>query len=141
MPVVRWQTELKVSGYALCCLAGWQLAVVTALLVSPWYGLVSWIKPLVVIAVLAEGWRAARRIVARNGTLYFDDQEAWSWQQREWRLQSRLYWLSWAVLIDWRSGDQRQRFWLMRDSMSEQAWRNLRFYWLQGRNRHWQAPP
>lgn len=138
MPAVRWQTELVISRTACYLLIGWQASGVALLILSPWEQYFYLVKLILLVAMVSEGRRGIKRLSARVGSLSFDDQECWYWHQQEWRLASPLYWLSGAVLVDWRSGKQRQRFWLMRDAMSERDWRNLRFYWLKGRNRHWQ---
>lgn len=135
--MVLWQTKLIASRRARWVIIGWQLFALLLLLFSPWYQAFYLLKPLLMVAVVWEGHRASRRLAQRVGVLAFDDQEGWYWHNSEWRLKSPLYWLAGAVLIDWQSDNQRQRFWLMRDAMPEKAWRSLRFYWLKGRNRQW----
>ncbi|MBT0727850.1 hypothetical protein HGT73_10785 [Rosenbergiella australiborealis] len=137
MRAVLWQTEIHVSRYALYAAKGWMLLLLVVMLISPWFGIFYLLKPLAIIGLLYERQRTLRRLLSRVGTLHIDDQEAWYWQQQSWRVVSPLCWLPWGVMISWRCGQRHQHFWLMADSMSQQAWRNLRFYWLKGRNRQW----
>ena len=132
-----WQTEIRPSRNAVIMVNGWVLLTLAALFATPWFSFFYLLKPLAIVAVIIERSRALKRLSSRIGLLVLDDQEAWSWQQQQWRLCAPLCWLPWGVMVRWRSPKQTQCFWLMADTMSEEAWRNLRFYWLKGRNRQW----
>lgn len=137
MNAVLWQAELTPSVLANRLLNLFSLSVMAGLCFTPWYS--GWwvVKPLLMLVVIAE-WRGHRDQLARRcGSLALTDQELWIWQQQGWRLTSALSWLPWCVFVRWRCGRQRYSFWLMRDAMDEQSWRQLRFYWLLGRNRQW----
>ncbi|WP_241650163.1 protein YgfX [Rosenbergiella collisarenosi] len=138
MHAVRWQTELRVSRHALWVANGWICACLVLILLTPWHGGFFLLKPLAVLALAVERRYLLRRIQSRSGIVSFDEQEAWTWQQQQWRLTAPLCWMPWGVMLSWRCGPHHHRWWLMADSMSEQAWRELRFYWLKGRNRRWQ---
>ena len=138
MRVDLWQTEIGPSRNAVILVNGWVLLTLAALVATPWFGVFYLLKPLAIIAVIIERSRSLKRLASRIGLLAMDDQETWSWQQQQWRLSAPLCWLPWGVMIRWRSAQQTQHFWLMADTMSEEAWRNLRFYWLKGRNRQWE---
>ncbi len=115
----------------------YMLSVLAILCLSPWFGSFLFLKPLAMLGLWYERRRKLRQLAGRVGALRIDDQEAWYWQQQQWRLCAPLCWLPFGVMISWRTATRTQRFWLMADSMSEQAWRNLRFYWLKGRHRQW----
>ncbi|MBT0723508.1 hypothetical protein HH682_03415 [Rosenbergiella sp. S61] len=132
-----WQTEIRPSRYAVRAVNGWVLFTLAVILLSPWFGLFYLLKPLAIVAVIIERSRSLKRLSLRVGPLGIDNQETWYWQHQQWRLSAPLCWLPWGVMISWRSAQHTQYFWLMADTMSEEAWRNLRFYWLKGRNRQW----
>nr|WP_277756350.1 protein YgfX [Rosenbergiella nectarea] len=132
-----WQTEIRPSRYAVIAVNGWVLFILVVIVASPWFGVFYLLKPLAIAAVIFERSRTLTRLSLRIGLLGIDNQETWYWQQQQWRLSAPLCWLPWGVMISWRSAQQTQHFWLMADTMSEEAWRNLRFYWLKGRHRQW----
>lgn len=132
-----WQTKLRPSRYAIILINTWVLLTLIVIFVTPWFGVFYLLKPIAIAGVIVERARSLKRVSSRVGVLGIDDQEVWHWQQQQWRLSAPLCWLPWGVMISWRSAQQTQHFWLMADTMPEEAWRHLRFYWLKGRNRQW----
>ena len=110
-------------------------AVIAALLLSPWESRWAWAKLPLLLMVLWETRRAARRLNLCCGELAIDEQ-AWQWQGKSWRLKQPLRWLPFGVLVVLR-GEQAEtmRFWLMQDNMTPAAWRALRALWLTRRGR------
>lgn len=108
-----------------------------ALLLSPWDSRWAWVKLPLLLMALWEARRTARRLSLRCGELAIDEQGAWQWQGRRWRLKQPLRWLPCGVLVVLRGEKaETMRFWLMQDNMTPAAWRALRALWFtrQGRS-------
>jgi len=125
--VVLWQSDLRVSWQAQWLSLSLHGAVILLLLLAPWppdYTLV-WIVLLTLVVL--ESVRSQRRIRRREGAIALLSAQRVRWRQQEWRLSRRPFMLKQAMLLVLKNPQgQRELLWLVRDSMDEAEWRQLR---------------
>ncbi len=122
-----WQSDLRVSWYAQLISLLLHGAVILLLLLAPWPAdyTVVWIALLTL--VIFECVRSQRRIGHREGRVVWLDASRWRWRKQSWFMVRRPWLLPQGALVTLRNAQgQRERLWLMRDSMDEADWRALR---------------
>lgn len=123
----QWQCDLRASRSARA-LNVTLFGLGGALLLScRWPACWAWLQATLLILLLLQCWRNARRLQQRCGALMLDDKGDWHWRGERWQLQRQPDWLPWGVMLVLRNRrGQRWRLWLLHDSMPPGAWRTLR---------------
>lgn len=122
-----WQADLRVSWRAQWVSLLLHGAVMLALLLAPWPASYTPVWMLLLTLIVFECLRSQRRIRSREGLLRQVDQRDFEWRQMRWRLRGRPLMTRQAMLLTLRSPQgMKEKLWLMRDSMDEEAWRQLR---------------
>lgn len=122
--MVLWRSELRTSLLARRLSLLLHGLVALALLLTTWQaGLTAFCLPLVVF----ECRRSQRRIRQREGEIALLTDGQLQWRQKDWCLCGRPWMTQQAMLLSLRSANsEREKLWLLRDSMDEAEWRQLR---------------
>ncbi|WP_253305975.1 protein YgfX [unidentified bacterial endosymbiont] len=120
---VLWQAALQRSRWTQCGVLLLQGSVSWAVMVTQW-PISRWmVIPPLLGAILWDGLKAQRRIVACQGAIALRSDDCLLWQDRVWPITTTLAtpWGVWLLLpaAPWR------RLWLARDSMTLAEWRAL----------------
>lgn len=137
MNVAQWRAEIRVSRGGQLGLIGTGGFILICLYLTRWDAYWWLIKSPVLLGLLVEltlHWYGLKR---HYGQLTLTREEVWFWQGQSWCNAAPPVWFGVAVRLSWKAPHRRRHVWLMRDSMSESAWRQLRAYWLMGRQRNW----
>lgn len=122
-----WRSELRVSWQAQWLSLLLHGVVVVALLLAPWPARLTVVWMLLLTLVVFECLRSQRRIRSREGDIALLDDGQLQWRQTYWRIGGRPWMTQWAILLTLRSATgEREKLWLLRDSMNEAEWRQLR---------------
>lgn len=125
--MVLWQSDLRVSWQAQWLSMLLHSAAIAVLLLAPWPPKLTPIWGVMLILVLLETVRSQRRIRCCEGEIMLLNQQRLRWRQQEWHLLQRPWITRRVILLSLRNDlNKRQRLWLLRDSMSDIAWRELR---------------
>lgn len=101
--------------------------VVIALLLAPWPASLTVVWMLLLTLVVLECVRSQRRIRSREGDIALLADRQLQWRQKHWRICGRPWMTRRAILLALRSAKgEREKLWLLRDSMNESEWRQLR---------------
>ncbi|QKJ88529.1 hypothetical protein PMPD1_3613 [Paramixta manurensis] len=85
------------------------------------------IDAALVVTVALECRRSLRRVGLRVGAVSVNSGNAWEWRGRRWLMVRRPWLVSLGMLVTLEdTRGQRERLWLMRDSLDEGSWRALR---------------
>lgn len=125
--MVLWQSNLRTSWQAQWTSLLLHGAVILSLLLTPWSPdyTVAWMM-LMVLAML-ECAHSQRRILCRKGLIVLLSDRRVRWRQQECNIIRRPWRIGQLILLSVRNQKgQSERLWLMRDSMDEAAWRQLR---------------
>ncbi|WP_428945225.1 protein YgfX [Pantoea sp. FN060301] len=122
-----WHADLRISWRAQWISLLLHGAVMLALLLAPWPASYTPVWMLLLTLVVFECLRSQRRIRSREGILRLVAPRELEWRQSRWRLCGRPLMTRQAILLALRSPQgEKEKLWLMRDSMDEEAWRQLR---------------
>lgn len=122
-----WHSELRVSWRAQWISLLLHGVVILALLLAPWPASYTLVWMLLLTLVVLECVRSQRRIRSREGDIALLEGRQMEWRQKRWRIQGRPWMTRQAILLTLRSAKgEREKLWLLRDSVSEEAWRQLR---------------
>ncbi|HBV40424.1 MAG TPA: hypothetical protein DEF05_12240 [Erwinia sp.] len=122
-----WRSELRVSWQAQWLSLLLHGVAVVALLLAPWPARLTVVWMLLLTLVVFECLRSQRRIRSREGDIALLDDGQLQWRQTHWRIGGRPWMTQWAILLTLRSATgEREKLWLLRDSMNEAEWRQLR---------------
>lgn len=126
--MVFWQTELQVSWRAQWMSLLLHGVLVMVIVFLPWP--LSYMPVCLVLLVLVVFGciRSQRCINACHGEIRLLDNECIDWQGKQWKLVGRPWMLQGIIILvlHHAKSANRQRLWLMSDSMDEKHWRNLR---------------
>lgn len=126
--MVLWKSKLDVSCLSLKILLTWQYFLYSFLLYHVALGNGTYINLLLGVLVTLECRSAAKALRAQVGDIQIDEKHNWIWHNKIWRLQGQPFLFGWGGQIILIHPQQRIRFWLMQDKMSESEWRQLRCY-------------
>lgn len=127
--MVLWRCDVHVSWRTQVMFLLGHGALVLAILLAPWPENYSLFWLMLLVAVIFECIRSQRQIGRTRGELQQLAPQVWLWQQREWRLARRPWLCDWGALLILQSTQGtpcRRRLWLAADSMSREAWGELR---------------
>ncbi|WP_034916769.1 MULTISPECIES: protein YgfX [Erwinia] len=122
-----WHFDLRVSWLAQWISLLLHGIAMLALLLAPWPASLTVVWVVLLTLVVFECVRSQRRIRSREGDIALLEERQLYWRQQRWRIHGRPWITRQAILLALRSpkGEQEQ-LWLMKDSMDEAAWRQLR---------------
>jgi len=124
--VVQWQSDLHVSWQAQWISLLLHGVVILLLLLAPWPPNYTVVWMVLLTLVVLESVRSQRRIRRREGAIALLTGRRLRWRQKEWRIVRRPWRIGSALLLILRDNNgQRERLWLLRDSMNEASWRQL----------------
>lgn len=125
--MAQWHAELRVSWRAQWISLLLHGVAILALLLAPWPASYTLVWMLLLTLVVFECVRSQRRIRSREGDIALLEGGQVQWRQKRWHITGRPWMTRQAMLLTLRtpSGD-REKLWLLRDSMDEEAWRQLR---------------
>ncbi|MDN4628287.1 MULTISPECIES: protein YgfX [Erwinia] len=122
-----WRSDLRVSWQAQWMSLSLHGVVVIALLLAPWPASLTVVWMLLLTLVVLECVRSQRRIRSREGDIALLADHQLQWRQKHWRICGRPWMTRRAILLALRSAKgEREKLWLLRDSMNESEWRQLR---------------
>ncbi|MFG6075155.1 protein YgfX [Erwinia sp. OPT-41] len=122
-----WRSDLRVSWQAQWMSLSLHGVVVIALLLAPWPASLTVVWMLLLTLVVLECVRSQRRIRSREGDIALLADHQLQWRQKHWRISGRPWMTRRAILLALRSAKgEREKLWLLRDSMNESEWRQLR---------------
>ena len=125
--MVQWQSDLHVSWQAQWVSLMLHGVVILLLLLAPWPPNYTVVWMVLLTLVVLESVRSQRRIRRREGAIALLTERRLRWRQKEWRITRRPWQIGSAMLLMLRDNNgQRERLWLLRDSMDEASWRQLR---------------
>jgi len=122
-----WRSELRVSWRAQWLSLLLHGLVMLMLLLAPWPTNLTAVWLLLLTLVVFECIRSQRRIGSREGDIALLEHRQLRWRQKNWQICARPWMTRQAILLALRSAKgEREKLWLLRDSMSEAEWRQLR---------------
>jgi len=125
--VALWRSDLRVSWQAQWISLLLHGMVMLALLLAPWPASLTAVWMLLLTLAVFECVRSQRRIRSREGDIALLADRQLQWRQENWRICGRPWMTRQAILLALRSAKgERERLWLLRDSMAEAEWRQLR---------------
>ncbi|MBP2168153.1 toxin CptA [Erwinia toletana] len=125
--MVLWQSDLRVSWQAQWVSLLLHGIVILLLLLAPWPPDYTVVWLILVTLVVLESVRSQRRIRRREGAVALLSKRRLRWRQQEWDITRRPWRIGQSILLSLRDNKgQRERLWLVRDSMEEADWRQLR---------------
>ncbi|MCO7261486.1 protein YgfX [Dickeya zeae] len=126
--MAQWQCDLRVS---------WRMQLFSLLthgflmlmiLLAPWPDGYAPLWLGLVTLVVFDFVRSQRSIKSRQGEISLRGDNQLHWQQRDWQIVRRPWFMRNGVLLSLRAvdGKGQQRLWLASDSMGSEEWRLLR---------------
>lgn len=125
--MVQWQSDLRVSWQAQWVSLLLHGVVILLLLLAPWPPTYTVVWIVLLTLVVLESVRSQRRIRRREGAIALLTERRLRWRHKEWMITRRPWRIGSALLLTLRDNSgKRERLWLLRDSMDEASWRQLR---------------
>lgn len=122
-----WRTDLRVSWLARRCSLLLHSLVALALVLAPWPAELAAVQILPLALTVFEYVRSQRRIRSRKGDIALLAERRLRWRQKSWRVCGRPWVTQRAILLALITArGEREALWLLRDSMDEAEWRQLR---------------
>lgn len=122
-----WHSDLRVSWRAQWVSLLLHGVVILALLLAPWPASYTPVWMLLLTLVVFEAVRSQRRIRGREGDIALMENREIAWRQQRWAICGRPWMTRQAIYIALCSAKgEKEKLWLLRDSMDEAAWRQLR---------------
>ncbi|MCX8956919.1 protein YgfX [Erwinia psidii] len=122
-----WHCDLRISWRAQWVSLLLHGMVILILLLAPWPASYTVVWMLLLTLVVLECVRSQRRIGSREGEIALFEGRQLQWRQRRWQISGRPWITRQAILLTLRSANgEREKLWLLCDSMSGEAWRSLR---------------
>lgn len=122
-----WHSDLRVSWRAQWISLLLHGLVILALLLAPWPASYTPVWMLLLTLVVFESVRSQRRIRGREGAIALLENSEMAWRQKRWQIVGRPWITQQAIFMALRTANgEKEKLWLLRDSMDEEAWRQLR---------------
>ncbi|KAB8305322.1 hypothetical protein EH228_19820 [Erwinia endophytica] len=122
-----WHSELRVSWRAQWISLLLHGVVILLLLLAPWPDSYTVVWMLLLTLVVFECVRSQRRIRSREGDIALLEERQLQWRQTRWQICGQPWMTRQAILLTLRSPKgEHEKLWLLRDSMDEDEWRQLR---------------
>lgn len=122
-----WHSDLRVSWRAQWLSLLLHGLVILALLLAPWPASFTIVWVTLLTLVVFECVRSQRRIRSREGDISLLENKQLQWRQKRWQICGRPWMTRQAILLALRTpAGEKEKLWLLRDSMDEEEWRHLR---------------